>query len=85
MEDWMITGCGSAQVEQFSQNYRVLAYSRRYNFPNNNRTFDAIIQPSLKRRTLPRSSKGSSSDAFTSWATLMGRLQPYSLLSSTPK
>jgi non-heme chloroperoxidase len=25
-----------AQVEQFAQNYRVIAYSRRYNFPNNN-------------------------------------------------
>jgi pimeloyl-ACP methyl ester carboxylesterase len=26
----------SAQVEQFAQSYHVIAYSRRYNFPNNN-------------------------------------------------
>ena len=26
----------AAQLEQFSQNYRAIAYSRRYNFPNNN-------------------------------------------------
>jgi len=37
-----------AQLEQFSQNYRVIAYSRRYNFPNNNphlrRDHSAIIE-----------------------------------------
>ena len=38
----------SAQVEQFSQTYHVIAYSRRYNFPNNNphmrRDHSAIIE-----------------------------------------
>ena len=38
----------SAQFEQLSQHYRVIAYSRRYNFPNNNphmrRDHSAIIE-----------------------------------------
>ena len=50
------------QLQALSPHYRVISYSRRYHYPNNNPLTYRIIQPMLKQRTLPHLSVSSSSN-----------------------
>ena len=46
----------AAQFDPFAQHYRMIAYSRRYNYPNRTRTHDPITRHASKPTTLPPSS-----------------------------